>query len=893
MNDKPKIYVFMGAPPAPLTPVPNFIEVEPAPSTPWRTMKLYSQEGFLMPREDDEGGVHGCDGRGCVESSTEHSNVPRTSQHHPKPHHSSKNQIGSSLEIEPRSVGTTQFGLDPLRRSHALNEPTRAGLDFLVRSPALNEPTRAGLDFLVRSPALNEPTRAGLDFLVRSPALNEPTQAGLDPLVGSPALNEPTQAGLDPLVGSPALNEPAGNDEDVCSESVREYLDSCFPAGQPDPGPVSTPVRADVQSDLSPSPALSVETEYLSAWTVSQALVLRGRLSTQPDSNPLKARPPPTKTTLSTHAASSSPELYSPATQTQSPTHSGPGGTQQGSLELFYEPLLSESQEERGVVLEAIAEGVICSQSDHSKNLQPSLKTPSGASPSPPAPKRSRVSSSVAGNVQPPDQPVDRARVSPKGTTTVLAECVSLKGCFSILVAVVYPCHLKEIRVRSGASAGTCIPLASLVVTDQSAVEMKVVLWRRAAFWALTVYPGDVLLITGLVVNRDKWRGETVLQSSYSSRLLNLGQVTGSHSPPVPQNVSGQTLKLLCGYLREKHSLLVSLPHRSPQNPNAISHSRLRNLKPDTLVHALLRVTHTQMISAWRAEAEGVSRTGGILKAVLTAEQGDGQQGAVVLWGAALTWLQRINRKKDAVWEFRVLLVRENMTSGLLELHSTPWGSCEPIFPDDIRVLEFYRTDQAKYTISSLEMDLHTLLSQKYTGDVELRVHITAFQFQVSPSQNALQRMDNSTSLEKILDTVSGDVTFTGCGRCTAELDTDDNGIYCPCYPCLPHLGVRRYYRPVLLTVKDGERQLCVRVQPVLLQKILLNTPPDKLSKTVAPGSDVKLVQVVADRIYSLLSLPRRKFLLTVRSHFVCDENSVPTAQDFLLMDLQDIPSLT
>lgn len=39
--------------------------------------------------------------------------------------------------------------------------------------------------------------------------------------------------------------------------------------------------------------------------------------------------------------------------------------------------------------------------------------------------------------------------------------------------------------------------------------------------------------------------------------------------------------------------------------------------------------------------------------------------------------------------------------------------------------------------------------------------------------------------------------------------------------------------RPVILTVKDGESQVCVQVPPVLLQKILLDTPPDKLSKTV------------------------------------------------------------
>lgn len=50
----------------------------------------------------------------------------------------------------------------------------------------------------------------------------------------------------------------------------------------------------------------------------------------------------------------------------------------------------------------------------------------------------------------------------------------------------------------------------------------------------------------------------------------------------------------------------------------------------------------------------------------------------------------------------------------------------------------------------------------------------------------------------------------------------------------------------------------------------------------------MRLVQVVAERIYSLLSIPRRTFLLTVRSHFLCDENSVPTAQDFLLLDFHD-----
>lgn len=55
--------------------------------------------------------------------------------------------------------------------------------------------------------------------------------------------------------------------------------------------------------------------------------------------------------------------------------------------------------------------------------------------------------------------------------------------------------------MRSGPSAGTRVPLASILVTDQSEAEKKVVLWRRAAFWVLTVSPGDVLQLTGTQIH--------------------------------------------------------------------------------------------------------------------------------------------------------------------------------------------------------------------------------------------------------------------------------------------------------------------------------------------------------------------------------------------------------
>lgn len=132
------------------------------------------------------------------------------------------------------------------------------------------------------------------------------------------------------------------------------------------------------------------------------------------------------------------------------------------------------------------------------------------------------------------------------------------------------------------------------------------------------------------------------------------------------------------------------------------------------------------------------------------------------------------------------------------------------------------------------------------------------------------------------------------------------------------------FFRPVVLTVRDGGSQICVLVPPALVQKMLLNTAPDKLYKTIgrilypffslfcnslyissnilchfkqgcifsdlsclskAPGSEVKFIQVVAERISSMLTATKNTFLLTVRSHFQCDENSIPIIQNFLLLD--------
>ncbi|XP_027138159.1 shieldin complex subunit 2 isoform X2 [Larimichthys crocea] len=667
----------------------------------------------------------------------------------------------------------------------------------------------------------------------------------------------------------------AAEDDDQCSASVQEYLDSCFPAAQPGPEPEPEPEPEH----------LSAQTQYLTTWTLSQALILRGRCGIQSTTSPEKTPPPPPQTPprhtqTPPSASSSTPELFSPVTLS-------PGA----SAELFSEPCLTPRVEEGGVVVEATTDGVLCSQEAERR-----VSTPAQDSPAkPPDSKRARSSE---------DQTTEASAATAtaaglRGPTTLLSRCDKRRVRYSVLVAVVHPSHLKEVKVKSGPTAGTFVPLASIVVTDQSGVEMKVVLWRRAAFWALTVSPGDILLITGLQVNDDRWRGETVLQSTFSSKLLNLGQIAASTCPPgtmpatnqkPPRHVNARSLDALCSFLRERRPLLVSLKLRPPQDLNCLPYAALRSLKVNTLVHALLRVTHTHMSTAWRSDAESRCRSAVQLKAVLTVEQPGGQQGALLLWGAAVEWLPRFNRDRGAVWDFRVLLVTGGLTSDLPELHSTPWSSVRPLEPDDRRAQSFLQPRPRQTgNSSSVELDLATLLSQKYSGDVELRVEVAAFHFQDSrPSQNAPQPvLDSSTRLDGILAALSGDITYTGCGRCSAELDTDANGIYDPCYPCLPHTAVRRYYRPGVLTVSRwGSSQVCVQVPPVPLEKIL-EAPPDKLHRSSAPGSQVKFIQAAAERLQTLLALPRKTFIVTVRSHFLCDENSVPISQDFTLLDLQ------
>lgn len=96
------MHVLIGAPP--LTPVSDAAEGEPGQSGQWRTMELCWQGGGAAQPREDEGRIHGIDGRDWVDASSEPGEVPSTSKHGTRLQ-GPETQTGSPLEREPGCPG--------------------------------------------------------------------------------------------------------------------------------------------------------------------------------------------------------------------------------------------------------------------------------------------------------------------------------------------------------------------------------------------------------------------------------------------------------------------------------------------------------------------------------------------------------------------------------------------------------------------------------------------------------------------------------------------------------------------------------------------------------------------------------------------------------------------
>uniref|UniRef100_A0A8C0S8K1 Shieldin complex subunit 2 n=1 Tax=Canis lupus familiaris TaxID=9615 RepID=A0A8C0S8K1_CANLF len=393
--------------------------------------------------------------------------------------------------------------------------------------------------------------------------------------------------------------------------------------------------------------------------------------------------------------------------------------------------------------------------------------------------------------------------------TSLIKNCDSKSRKYNCLVMVLSPCHVKEINIKSGSNSGCKVPLATIAVTDQSGIKKKVSLWRTAAFWALTVFPGDIILLTDVTVHEDHWVGETILQSTFTSQLLNLGSYSSVQPEEYSGIVNGVVLQDLLAYVSSEHSYLRDLPQRQPQKMNSIEFVELERLQPDILVHAVLRVVDITVLTEALYSYRGQKQK----KVMLTVEQVQGQHYVLVLWGPGAAWYPQLQRKKG------VILIKAQI--------------------------------------------------------LELVIPITAGQ---KIALNA------RSSLRNILSSLP-DMVYTGCAKCGLELETDKNKIYKQCYSCLPFTMKKLYYRPAVMTVADGGCNVGIRVGSQLMEKMLLNIPPDWLRRVIAPWAEVTYGAVAADLLHSLLAAGAAPWLLQVHSLFVLDDNSCPLQQECSLLD--------
>ncbi|KAM6415589.1 shieldin complex subunit 2 [Rhynochetos jubatus] len=494
--------------------------------------------------------------------------------------------------------------------------------------------------------------------------------------------------------------------------------------------------------------------------------------------------------------------------------------------------------------------------------------------------KRAKLNSSPAG----PGMRVDQERLTEfkklQKKLSPLKDCCCKNQKYNVLVTIVHPCHIKEIQVKTRPKFSCKVPVATIVIMDQSEVERKVVLWRGAAFWSLTVFPGDVVLLTDVIMYENLWCGEVMLQSTFTSQLLNLGNCSTLSPEEFYPVVDGDVLHGLLAYISSEFPHFGDIPRRPVQRLDSVQYMQLDQLQPNTLVHSILKIIDIAVLT----ESVYSYRGGNQRKIILTVEQKMDQHYRMVLWGAGAAWCPQLQRKKDHIWDFKYLLVQHSSVSGAFELHTTPWSSCECLFDDDKRAIEFKEKFQKSKTSLMQITKLSAHLEEKCSGVIQVRAHILELKFNFPMGQCKELVVCADTSLECVLASLPM-MTYSGCAKCGLELQADENMIYKQCLRCLPYSKIKTFYRPALMTVEDEGYEIYVHVVSELMEKIFLNIPADWLNRLVVPSSDITYSAVVADLCHLLLADTEASYLLEIRSHFVLDENSYPLQKDFHLLN--------
>ncbi|XP_054687202.1 shieldin complex subunit 2 isoform X2 [Grus americana] len=509
-------------------------------------------------------------------------------------------------------------------------------------------------------------------------------------------------------------------------------------------------------------------------------------------------------------------------------------GSAQEKTEKSQELKVPDEQFLDEIHIEPLSSGILCSQvescqkssSKRGHNCEDSFHIFPSAFKRQLKSKRAKLNSSPAGlGMRVDDERMTEFKKLQKKLSP-LKNCCCKNQKYNVLVAVVHPCHIKEIQVKTRLKSSCKVPVATIAVIDQSETERKVVLWRGAAFWSLTVFPGDIVLLTDMIVYENLWCGEIMLQSTFTSQLLNLGNCSCLNPEEFYPIVDGGVLRGLLAYISSEFPYFGRIPRRKVQRLDSVQYMQLDQLQPNTLVHAILKIINIVVLT----ESVYSYRGGNQRKIILTVEQNRDQCYRMVLWGAGAAWCPQLQRKKDHIWDFKYLLVQHSSVSGDFELHTTSWSSCECLFDDDKRAIEFKEKFQKSKTSLMQMTKLSAHLEEKCSGVVQVKAHILELKFTISTGQYKQLVFRADTSLEYVLASLPM-ITYSGCAKCGLELQADENMIYKQCIRCLPYNKVKTFYRPALMTVEDGGHEIYVHVVSELMEKIFLNIPADWLNR--------------------------------------------------------------
>ncbi|XP_075614847.1 shieldin complex subunit 2 isoform X3 [Balearica regulorum gibbericeps] len=509
-------------------------------------------------------------------------------------------------------------------------------------------------------------------------------------------------------------------------------------------------------------------------------------------------------------------------------------GSAQEKTEKSQELKVPDEQFLDEIHIEPLSSGILCSQveschkssSERAHNCEDSFHIFPSAFNRQLKSKRTKLNSSPAGlGMRVDDERMTEFKKLQKKLSP-LKNCCCKNQKYNVLVTVVHPCHVKEIQVKTRLKSSCKVPVATIAVIDQSEIERKVVLWRGAAFWSLTVFPGDIVLLTDIIVYENLWCGEIMLQSTFTSQLLNLGNCSALNPEEFYPIVDGGVLHGLLAYISSEFPYFGNIPRRKVQRLDSVQYMQLDQLQPNTLVHAILKIINIVVLT----ESVYSYRGGNQRKIILTVEQNRDQRYRMVLWGAGAAWCPQLQRRKDHIWDFKYLLVQHSSVSGDFELHTTPWSSYECLFDDDKRAIEFKEKFQKSKTSLMQMTKLSAHLEEKCSGVVQVKARVLELKFTISTGQYKQLVFRADTSLEYVLASLPM-ITYSGCAKCGLELQADENMIYKQCIRCLPYNKVKTFYRPALMTVEDGGHEIYVHVVSELMEKIFLNIPADWLNR--------------------------------------------------------------